>query len=188
MEKSRILISCSGRTLVLAEKLRDALNTEFCEPALWTDDGRSQIPTELLEMLEDEPEQFDFAALMLAKDDVRVTDTGDTIVARDASYAFQAGFFMATLGRKRCFLVHSVEQSDLPARLGGIISIRFEEPADLKDPNACAKAVVSVAMDLKHKICEQGVSQVLRPRAHSLRRTAMAEGAASVPKRRPSAG
>jgi hypothetical protein len=34
MDKSRIFIASSGRTLVLAEKLRDELSTGFCEVRL----------------------------------------------------------------------------------------------------------------------------------------------------------
>ena len=51
MEKSRILISCNARTLVLAGKLRDELHKGDCETALWIDDARSQSSAALLELL-----------------------------------------------------------------------------------------------------------------------------------------
>lgn len=157
MEKSRILISCNARTVVLAEKLRDQLQTEFCEARLWSDDARSQSSAALLELLDNAAEQFDFAAIILAKDDVTVTETDDTLRARD-TYGFQAGLFMAEIGRERTFLVNSIGESVLPSHLGGIIPVRFEEPPDLTDPNACTKAVASVAMFLKDKIKHQGRS------------------------------
>ena len=136
--KSRILISCGARTVVLAQKLRDELQTEFCEAALWSDDGASQSSAELLEMLDGGAKQFDFSVIILANDDVTVTGTDDTLRARD-TYAFQAGLFMAKIGPTRCFLVNSIGQSVLPSHLGGIISIPFEEPADLTDPNRAQK-------------------------------------------------
>jgi hypothetical protein len=156
MEKSRILISCGETTLVLAEKLSDRLRTESSEAALWCDDGRSQTSAAILEMLKDASEQFDFAVIILAKDDVKVTGTGDTL-ARD-TYAFQAGLFMATMGRDRCFLVNTVAQSHLPSYLGGITSISFKEPADLTDPAECAKAISSVAKVLHDSISQKGAA------------------------------
>src|SRR6185503_6642793 len=102
-------------------------------------------------------EQFDFAAIILVKDDVKVTETDDPLGAR-GTYDFQAGLFMARIGRERCFLVNTIGSSTLSPRLGGIICIPFEEPADLSDPAACEKAVVSVAVELTEKIAQQGNS------------------------------
>jgi hypothetical protein len=157
MEKSRILISCNARTLVLAGKLRDELHKVDCETALWSDDARRQSSAALLELLDRAAEQFDFAAIILVRDDVKVTETDDPLRARD-TYDFQAGLFMAKIGRERCFLINSIGDSALPSHLGGIICIPFEEPADLTDLTACEKAVASVAAELKDRIAQQGNS------------------------------
>ena len=143
--------------MVLAGKLRDELHKWDCDTALWSDDGRSQSSAALLELLDRAAEQFDFAAIILVKEDVKVTETDDPLGARD-TYAFQAGLFMAKLGRERCFLVNNVGNRALSSHLGGIICIPFEEPADLSDPAACEKAVASVAAELKEKIAQQGNS------------------------------
>ena len=42
MDKSRIFIASSGRTLVLAEKLQDELRGDFCDATLWSEEGRHQ--------------------------------------------------------------------------------------------------------------------------------------------------
>ena len=157
IDKSRILVSCDARTIVLAEKLRDQLQTEFCEVALWSDDARSQSSAALFELLDGAAERFDFAAIILVRDDVTLTETDDTLRARDTS-GFQAGLFMAKIGRERCFLVNSIGNGVLPSHLGGIIPISFEEPPDLTDPNACANAIASVARVLKEKIAKPGSS------------------------------
>jgi hypothetical protein len=157
MEQSRILISCNARTLVLAGKLRDELHRGDCKTALWSDDARSQSSAALLELFDRAAEQFDFAAIILVKDDVKVTEIDDPLCARD-TYDFQAGLFMAKVGRERCFLVNSIGNSAMPSHLGGIICIPFEEPADLTDPAACEKAVASVAAELKDRIAQQGNS------------------------------
>ena len=156
MEKSRILISCNARTLLLAGKLRDELHKLNCNTALWSDDGRSQSSAALLELLDRAAEQFDFAAIILVKEDVKVAED-DPLWARD-TYGFQAGLFMAKIGRGRCFLVNSIGYSALLSHLGGIVCIPFEEPADMTDLAACEKAVASVAAELKDKMAQQGSS------------------------------
>jgi hypothetical protein len=157
MEKSRILISCNARTLVLAGKLRDELHKGDCETALWSDDARSQSSAALLDLLDRAAEQFDFAAILLVKDDVKVSETDDPVGARD-TYDFQAGLFMAKIGRERCFLVNSIGNSALPSHLGEILCIPFEEPANLSDPAACEKAAKDVAGVLTGKITQLGNS------------------------------
>ena len=157
MEKSRIFIASSGRTLVLAEKLRDELQTEYCEATLWTEEGKDQTSATIIEILEKATAKYDFAVIVLAKDDVLVREAGDTLKARD-NCVFEAGLFMSAIGRERCFLVNSVEQRNLPSDLGGIISIPFKEPANLADRDACARAIGSVSAVLKDSVQRAGRS------------------------------
>ena len=98
MDKSRIFIASSGRTLLLAEKLRDELQTEFCEVTLWSEEGRRQPGATIIEMLEKASKTYDFAVIILARDDVMVREAGDagTRKARD-NCVFEAGLFMAAL-------------------------------------------------------------------------------------------
>ena len=42
MDKSKIFIASSSRTLLLGEKLRDELQTDYCEAIVWSEVGRSQ--------------------------------------------------------------------------------------------------------------------------------------------------
>jgi predicted nucleotide-binding protein len=157
MDKSRIFIASSGRTLTLAEKLGDELQTEFCEATLWSEEGRRQPGATIIEMLEKATRTFDFGVIILARDDVMVKETGDTLKARD-NCVFEAGLFIKALGRERCFLVNSVEQRDLPSDLGGIISLPFKEPTNLSDRDACAQAIKSVSAALKDSVQRVGRS------------------------------
>jgi hypothetical protein len=68
VDKYRIFIASSGRTLILAEKPRDAPGTEFCEASLWSEESRFQ-PGEI-EILQGAARQYDFAIIILARDDV----------------------------------------------------------------------------------------------------------------------
>jgi len=36
MVKSEVFIACGGRALGLAEKLRDEVRTDYCDPRLWS--------------------------------------------------------------------------------------------------------------------------------------------------------
>jgi predicted nucleotide-binding protein len=57
--------------------------------------------------------RLDFAVVILARDDVMVRETGDTLKAHDNG-VLEAGLFMKVIGRERCFLVSSVERHDFP--------------------------------------------------------------------------
>ena len=155
MDKSKIFIASSSRTLVLAEKLRDQLDNVFCQATLWSEESRASSGSTIIEMLEVVPRQHDFAVIFLAKDDVLTSGDRQNLKARD-NCVFEAGLFMSAIGRKRCFLVNSVSQSDLPSDLGGIISITFEEPANLQDRKACADAIIRVAAQVKDTVQRDG--------------------------------
>lgn len=157
MYKSKIFIASSGRTLVLAEILRDELASEFCQATVWSEEGRLQPGSTIIEMLEGAAKQYDFAVIILARDDVLTSGAGEVLKARD-NCVFEAGHFMSAIGRKRCFLVNSVEQSDLPSDLGGVNSIRFKEPSNLRDRKACTDAILQAAAQLKNIIQHDGPS------------------------------
>jgi predicted nucleotide-binding protein len=118
MDKSKIFVASSSRTLVLAEKLRDELDTEYGHATLWTEESRTQVGSTIIEMLEDTAQEYDFAVIFLSKDDVLTSGDRQNLKARD-NCVFEAGLFMSAIGRKRCFLVNSVRQSDLPSDLWG---------------------------------------------------------------------
>lgn len=155
MEKAKVFIASSGRTLTLAEKLRDELQTEFCEGVLWVEESKHQPGATIIEMLENAGEKYDFAVIILARDDVIVRGKDDTLKARD-NCVFEAGMFVAYLKRERCFLVNSVEQRDLPSDLGGVISLPFVEPDNLSDRQACAEALRNVSATIKDSIQRLG--------------------------------
>lgn len=151
MEKSKIFVASSARTQVLAEKLCDALRTDYCEAKLWRDESRGKPSETVIEMLEGVTASYDFAVIILARDDVIVKDAGDALKARD-NCVFEAGLFMAALGRKRCFLVSSADQGDLPSDIAGIILLPFKEPPRLDDRDACGAAILDAASRIKDAV------------------------------------
>jgi hypothetical protein len=160
MAKSKIFIASSGRTLVLAEQLREQLRTDYCEAELWKDRSEGKPGDTIIEMLEGAAKEYDFAVIILSRDDVIVKETGDKLKARD-NCIFEAGLFMAAIGRKRCFLVNSVSQGDLPSDLGGIIFLPFTEPSNLSDPTACKNAIMSPSTRIKSSVYDQRASPII---------------------------
>jgi hypothetical protein len=155
MEKSKIIIVSSGKTLPLAAMLTDALQTDFCEARLWSRPVSGQAGDTDIRMLKNTVEGFDFAVIVAAQADMIVAATGDTLKTL-AQCVFDAGFLVAALGPERCFLVHSAKPSDLPSDFGEIMAIPFEEPADLSDRRACAQAFAPVAAVLKKMMQSKG--------------------------------
>ena len=129
-DKSSIFIASSGRTLVLAEKLRDELRTEFCEATLWSEEGRLQPGAVIIEMLEGAAAKYDFAVVILAKDDVMIGGKGETLKARD-NCVFEAG---------RLYLKHGndfIHWASGPSAYGFWCAVRKKPSADdPKNPDA----------------------------------------------------
>ncbi len=162
MAKSKIFIASSGRTLVLAEKLRDELRTDYCEAVLWKQVSAGKASETIIEMLEGAASHYDFGVVRLSRDDVILKGTGDEQKRARDNCIFEAGLFMSALGRKRCFLVNSVKQAELPSDLGGIIYIPFTEPADLTNRDACHSAIMDASGTIKDVVQASG-SMTNRP-------------------------
>jgi hypothetical protein len=161
MAKQKLFIASSGRTLELAKQLRAQLNADYCEPELWTEVSQRKMGHFILNVLKEATREYDFAVIILSKDDVMVTNKGDTGEAREKRKArdncvFEAGLFIGATGETRCLLLSSVEETDLPSDLRGIIYQPFKEPLDLTDPIECRKAIVTAATRIE--------SEVRRPR------------------------
>lgn len=162
MQKSKVFIASSSRTLTLAEALRNELNTSYSTATLWSDEGSAKISKTIIEMLEEASGNFDFAVVLLSADDVILgSDFGGNAEnamkrkARD-NCIFEAGLFMASLGRERCFLLSSVNPEDLPKDLGGVILLKFDEPEDLANLYQCKDSIVMASTEIKAKIQEWG--------------------------------
>jgi len=78
MAKFKIFITSSGRTRVLAEKLRDTLTTDY-KADLWNKVSKDKPSETRIEMLEEAAREYDFAVVILARDDVTGAKTDDTL-------------------------------------------------------------------------------------------------------------
>jgi predicted nucleotide-binding protein len=157
MGKAKIFIGSSGRALILAQKLRAELSSDFSEATVWNDASRGEAGLMIIEMLENATRKYDFAVLILTRDDVVFREGGDTKKrqARD-NCIFEAGLFMGALGRHRCFLVSGVTADELPVDLRGIIYYALTEPEDFENYGQCKKAVELPAGRILEVVQRQG--------------------------------
>jgi hypothetical protein len=149
MVKSKIFIASSASASNIAEKLRDDLRTtSYCSADMWKDVIKKRPGQVQIEALEQLTKEYDFATIILAEADVHARGLGDDLKTRD-DCLLEAGFFMATIGWDRCFLLCSVNEKDLPSNLKGIILINFKEPADLTDREMCEEAIQNSSAIIK---------------------------------------
>src|ERR1700748_1427153 len=124
MAKPKIFIASSGRTLELARQLCAELNPDYCVPDVWPHVAQSNMGKSTLDMLKEATRKYDFAIIILAKDDIVIKNgddpAGETRKARD-NCVFEAGLFIGAIGESRCLLLSSVDEGDMPSDLRGII-------------------------------------------------------------------
>jgi Predicted nucleotide-binding protein containing TIR-like domain len=139
MNKSKIFIASSERTYGFAEMLRDELNKkEYCDANTWKDAREIVGARAKIEMLEQWIREYDFAVIVFSKADMLVRELGEYLKTRD-DCVFEAGLFMAAIGRNRCFLLSSIDKNDLPSDLGGINLLQFTEPSNFEDRQECGR-------------------------------------------------
>jgi hypothetical protein len=143
MDKSRIFIASSDKALEFAGMLRNEINTAgYCEADTWKDALELTGAETKIEALERSVKVYDYAVIIFAKADLLVR--GQDLKSRD-DCVFNAGLFMASLGRQRCILLSSVDKDALPSDLGGIIAIKFIEPDSLTNYDKCRPAIQPAA-------------------------------------------
>jgi predicted nucleotide-binding protein len=114
----RMFIGCSRESLQIAQYLQAELRNDV-ESDVWNE-GVFGLGGGTLEALAEEARRFQFAALVLAPDDVVIKRGNEGNAPRD-NVLFEAGFFMGSLGRQNTFLVWCENDSlQLPSDLGGV--------------------------------------------------------------------
>jgi hypothetical protein len=146
MAKSKIFIASSEITSDFATMLRDELNKKgYCEANTWKDAIAAAAGAQgKLELLDKWVKEYDYAVIIFSKADMLVKDSGEDPKSRD-DCVFEAGLFMAAIGRNRCVLLSSVEKNELPSDLGGINLLRFTEPGDFGNFEQCRPAIQAAA-------------------------------------------
>jgi len=146
-----LFVGCSVEALPIARELQSGLSHDPIIVKVWTDSifGASRFP---IEDLEREISNSDFAALVLAADDIVISRHNKREAPRD-NVIFELGLFMGALHRQRTFLV-CPRNTDLkiPTDLLGIKPLLYTtEPSD--DLSAL---IAPVCNELRKIIQQQG--------------------------------
>lgn len=122
--KPRLFIGSSNEARKIAAALQAGLDHD-AEVTIWYQ-NTFKPSTGTLESLEDNLTSFDFAAFVLAPDDIIKFKDAQTAVARD-NVIFESGLFMGKLGRRRVFLVRPKNATlKLPTDLVGITVLEYD--------------------------------------------------------------
>ena len=118
MSKPRVFVGSSRQNLRVAKVLGEGLE-EDAEVSIW-DEGVFGLNRSILEDLLNKLDDFDFAVLVLAPDDMTFSKDELSPSARD-NVLFECGLFMGRLGRDRVFIVYDESiRLKIPADLAGI--------------------------------------------------------------------
>lgn len=122
----KVFIGSSKRNLRIAKVLADGLEKEPVVKATVWDEGVFSLNRGILEDLLGQLDQFDFAVLVLAPDDMTISKDQLSPSTRD-NVLFECGLFMGKLGRDRVFVVYddSIELK-VPSDLSGVTLARYD--------------------------------------------------------------
>ncbi len=124
MSQPKVFVGSSKRNLRVAKVLGEGLE-ESAEVIIW-DEGVFGLNRGILEELLNKLDEFDFAVLVLAPDDMTFSKDELRPSTRD-NVLFECGLFMGRLGRDRVFIVYdeSIELK-IPSDLAGVTLAPYE--------------------------------------------------------------
>ena len=123
-DKIVLFVISSTEALPIAQAVKRNFSNDTFETRLWTDDV-FKISGYLLEDLENEIEQSDFAVAIAHPDD-HTTSRGKKWPTPRDNVIFELGLFMGRLGRKRAILMESRSDSvKLPSDLAGVTTVPY---------------------------------------------------------------
>ncbi len=155
-EKSKIFIASGGRSLGLAQAMREALGTDYSEASIWNVESEGRIP-----ITRQAVRDYDFAVIILTREDLTLKEGAHDVLrqVRD-NCIYELGFLMNELGLSRCFLISGATSDTLPVDIRNIQYTLIQEPPDLQDLGACAEAVRTASEEIKKAI--QGNGKLIR--------------------------
>lgn len=149
MALPKLFIGSSHANLRVAQVLANNLD-QVAEVTVWNE-GVFGMGYGFLETLVKKLEDYDFAAFVLAPDDVTTSKEQTRPAPRD-NVLFESGLFMGVLGRDRVFLVYDqTEDIKIPSDLAGVTLATYDgKRIDGKDASAAVReAVVAIGDRIK---------------------------------------
>lgn len=149
MALPKLFIGSSHTNLRVAQVLANNLE-DVAEVTVWNE-GVFGMGYGFLETLIKQLEDYDFAAFILAPDDMTTSKEQTRPAPRD-NVLFESGLFMGVLGRDRVFLVHDeTENIKIPSDFAGVTLATYDgKRIDSKDAAAAVReAVIAIGDRIK---------------------------------------
>lgn len=141
----KLFIGSSSEGLVIAKKLKKALEAkfpEFLECDLWTDGKIFSLNRGTLDSLVIASRKFDYGILLATADDIRKSRNVKAHIPRD-NVMFEMGMFIGSLGLSRAFLL--VEKSAiLPTDYNGVTLAFFDKDLPKSLESAIKRIVATI--------------------------------------------
>lgn len=154
MSKPKLFIGSSKKNIAVARLVANRLEADGCADVTVWDEGVFSLGQGFLEKLLAVLDQFDFAVLIWAADDLTGSQ-GDSKASPRDNVVFECGLFMGAVGRERVFIV--CDQSialKIPSDLAGITLANYDGSRIGGDD---AEAAVRTA-------CDRIAREIERPR------------------------
>lgn len=148
MALPKLFIGSSGANVEVAKVLANNLEG-LAEVKVW-DENVFVIGEGFLEKLVKTVEDYDFAAFVLAADDMTTSKDQTKPAPRD-NVLFESGLFMGLLGRDRVFLVYDKTQDiKIPSDFAGVTLATYDgDRIETDGPSAVRKAVSAISERIK---------------------------------------
>lgn len=144
----RVFVASSGKSVPVANALKDLLASEEVKIIPWKDVGVFVLSDSIIESLERAVSECHFAVFILGQDDVIQTTYGGVYVPRD-NVVFELGLFLGRIGRQRSYMLRP-EGVDvkLPSDLGGVNWASYRLPGTTIDDVRNASENIRYAMSV----------------------------------------
>jgi len=138
MVKPRVFIGSSKASVDVAHAIAGVLE-DSAEVTVW-DEGVFRLNTGFLQELFAVPDEYDFAVMIWAPDDV--TDSnGQSLASPRDNVIFEAGLFMGVLGLEHVFIVQDRDgRIKIPSDFAGITLAAYDGSRMKDDPKAAVRS------------------------------------------------
>jgi hypothetical protein len=138
MVKPRVFIGSSKASVEVAHAIAGVLE-ESAEVTVW-DEGVFRLNTSFLQDLFGTPNQYDFAVMVWAPDDMTESN-GQSLASPRDNVIFEAGLFMGVLGLEHVFIVQDRESpTKIPSDFAGITLAAYDGSRMNVDPKAAVRS------------------------------------------------
>jgi Predicted nucleotide-binding protein containing TIR-like domain len=138
MVKPKVFIGSSKASVDVAHAMADVLE-ESAEVTVWDEDV-FRLSTGFLQDLFAAPNQYDFAVMVWAPDDV-TGSKGQTLASPRDNVIFEAGLFMGVLGVDHVFVVQDGEcETKIPSDFAGITLAAYDGSRMKDNPRAAVRS------------------------------------------------